>query len=265
MDKRFTVKIKEIIDVNPLVKTFVFDLKMKVKPGQFIMLALYGVGEKPFSVAEADFKTGYLQLTIKKFGNFTEELFKLKEGDLLSIRGPYGTSFTSKAGNVLLIGGGVGVPPLYHLAKTLKGKSKIYFVNAARSKDDIVLNDAVKGIADEVIIATDDGSEGFKGNAIQVAEKLIESEKIDFVYGAGPEIMLVKTVEMCKKYNVDYELSFERYMKCGIGICGQCACEPTGLVLCVEGPVLKPKQVEMITEFGQFKRIATGVRKYFNK
>ncbi|HOJ37643.1 MAG TPA: dihydroorotate dehydrogenase electron transfer subunit [Ignavibacteriales bacterium] len=261
MDKRYTVRIKQIIDECDNVKSFIFDLSLKAKPGQFVMLTNYGVGEKPFSIA-SNFNN-QLMITIKKFGNFTEELFKLNVGDILSIRGAYGTAFSLKGNNVLLIGGGVGVPPLFFLAQSLKGKSNITFINAAKNKNELVLDRVIKDYVDKYIIATDDGSAGIKGNAIEVAENLIKQNNFDMIYAAGPEIMLVKGVEMCEKYNLNYEFSFERYMKCGVGLCGQCVCEPSGLVLCVEGPVLKPEQIKEIKEFGKFKRIATGNRKYF--
>ncbi|HOP49509.1 MAG TPA: dihydroorotate dehydrogenase electron transfer subunit [Ignavibacteriales bacterium] len=262
MDKRYTVKIKKIIDECESVKSFIFDMDLKAKPGQFVMVALYGVGEKPFSIASTDGKE--LMLTIKKFGKFTDELFKLKEGDLLSIRGPYGKNFSIRNDNLLLIGGGVGVPPLFFLSRSLFRKANITFINAAKNKNELVLDRIIKNHVDKYVIATDDGSAGIKGNAIEVAEDLIKNNKYDFVYAAGPEIMLVKGVQLCEKYNLNYEFSFERYMKCGIGLCGQCVCEPTGLILCVEGPVLKRKDILQIEEFGKFKRIATGERKYFN-
>lgn len=261
MDKRYTVPIKQIIDECDNVKSFIFDLKMDAKPGQFVMLTHYGVGEKPFSIASN--QKDQLMLTIKKFGKFTDELFKLKEGDLLSIRGPYGTYFSQKGQNVLLIGGGVGVPPLFFLAPMLYGKAKVTFINAAKTASELVLDRLVKNYVDEYIVATDDGSAGFKGNAIDVARNLLQNKSFDYIYAAGPEMMLVNGIKFCDTLNIPYEFSFERYMKCGVGLCGQCVCEPSGLVLCVEGPVLTPEQIKNIDEFGKYKRIQTGKRKYF--
>ncbi|MCL5261154.1 MAG: dihydroorotate dehydrogenase electron transfer subunit [Gammaproteobacteria bacterium] len=262
MDKRYTLPIKEIIADNPNVKTFVFDLDLKAKPGQYMMLAHFGFGEKPFSIANIE--NGLTSITIKKVGAFTQNLFALKPGDFLSLRGPYGTNFSIKTGAVLLIGGGCGFPPLYFLAKRLaENRVNTTIINGAKTKDDLVLADHAKLIARKAIITTDDGITGETGTTIDAAKKLLTHQEFNYVYAAGPEFMLVKLIELCKKYNLDYEFSFERYMKCGVGICGQCAVDPTGLLLCKEGPVLKRNVIEKITEFGRYKRDATGAKIYF--
>ena len=113
----------------------------------------------------------------------------------------------------------------------------------------------------KVINTTDDGSFGEKGTAVDIAQKIMSQDKFDFVYASGPEMMMKVLQNVIGK--IDYEFLFERYMKCAIGICGNCTMDPLGLRLCVEGPVLPKKKIELLTEFGKYHRDASGKRHEF--
>ena len=106
--------------------------------------------------------------------------------------------------------------------------------------------------------ATDDGSYGFKGYTTDMLKEVIAKHKIDRVYTCGPEIMMKFVAEICEKVNVPCEISMERYMKCGFGICGQCCVDATGERICKEGPVFSDKMIKRIFEFGKYKRSASG-------
>ena len=255
MKTRKTLPINRIITETREIKTYFFHTKLEAKPGQFVMLTDLDGGEKPFSVADCSEKGFYL--TIKKVGEFTKRLFKHDPGDLVSVRGPYGKPFTLKSGKVMLIGGGYGTPPLYFLARKLIPKgAEITVVNGAKTKTDLLFCDRFRDLNLSYHRITQAGCLGRKATSVEIASELMEKEKFDFIYAAGPELML-KAVQKIVG-DTDYEFLMERYMKCGVGICGSCTVDPLGIRLCVEGPVLKRNQVEKLTEFGLYHREAAG-------
>ncbi|AAL80312.1 dihydroorotate dehydrogenase electron transfer subunit [Pyrococcus furiosus DSM 3638] len=238
------VSIEETWEVAKNIKAFRLSEKLEFTPGQFIMLWLPGVEEKPLSLADKNL------IMVKKVGRFTNELFKLKEGDYVWIRGPYGHGFSGKGKSVALIAGGIGIPPIYALAKYGNFKRSI-LIYGARTKEEIALPKDIESYVDEVIITTDDGSYGIKGFPTDVLME--RRSEFDYVYACGPEIMLAKILEIMEFENV--EVSAERYMKCGIGVCGSCALGP--YLVCRDGPVFSGKQL-INTEFGKYSRTPDG-------
>ncbi|MCF7792406.1 MAG: dihydroorotate dehydrogenase electron transfer subunit [Candidatus Cloacimonetes bacterium] len=257
MNKRSTIKIARIIDEAEDIKSFVFAHDLTAKPGQFIMLTDFEGGEKPFSIA--DCTSNEFMITVKRIGEFTTRLFQKQVGDYVSVRGPFGSSFFVSDGNVLLVGGGYGTPPLYFLAKELlQNGAKVTVVNGAKSKEDLVFCNKFRELGVEYQNITQLGCLGREGTSVDLAEKAMEKQKFDHVYAAGPEMMMKALQPLLK--DLEYEFLFERYMKCAIGICGNCTIDPIGIRLCVEGPVLPKKLVEQLTEFGKYHRDATGKR-----
>jgi len=257
MNKRVTIKIAEIIEETKDIRTFVFQHNLGAKPGQFIMLTDFEGGEKPFSISDCT-ETEFF-ITVKRIGDFTTRLFQKNAGDFVSIRGPFGSSFFISSGNVLLVGGGYGTPPLYFLAQELlKNGAKVTVVNGAKTKEDLVFCDKFKELGVEYQNITQLGCLGRAGTSVDLAKEAITGQKFDYVYAAGPEMMM-KALQP-HLLDLEYEFLFERYMKCAIGICGNCTMDPLGIRLCVEGPVLPKKLVEQLTEFGKYHRDATGKR-----
>jgi len=257
MNKRITLKIAGIEKETNDIKTYSFRHSLNAKPGQFIMLTDFEGGEKPFSIS--DCTEDEFSITVKKIGEFTTRLFQKKVGDYVSIRGVFGSSFFVSKGKVLLVGGGYAVPTFYFLAQILmKNGADITLVNGARTKDEHSFSEKFSELGIKVINTTDDGSFGEKGTSVDIAENIMKKNKFDFVYASGPEMMMKALQPLFKDY--DYEFLFERYMKCAIGICGNCTMDPLGIRLCVEGPVLPKKLVEQLTEFGEYHRDATGKR-----
>lgn len=211
-------------------------------PGQFVNVKINDnklLLRRPISVYESTDE--YLEIIYRVVGEGTEALSKNKEGDILNILGPVGSGFPLKEGkNVLIVGGGIGVPPLNYLARLLKEKNNITFVLGFRNKEQVILEEELKQYG-TVYVTTDDGSYGYKGNVLQ----LIDEYKLDFdvVYACGPSKMLEF---LDKKYQGQKEgyISFEERMACGIGICYGCACRPKSLEkgmlrVCKEGPVFE--------------------------
>lgn len=255
------VKIAEIVQENPTVRTFIFEYSLNSKPGQFVDLWIPGVNEKPFSIAYDDGKSFWL--TIAAVGDATNKLFEFKVGDKVGIRGPYGTEFTWKKDQTLaLLAGGYGAAPLYFVAReAVKDNCQIEFIVGARNQDLLLYIDKLKALPNvNLHIATDDGSVGHKGYNTQLLEQVISQKKIDTIMTCGPEMMMKRGSDIAIEHNIDAQISVERYMKCGFGICGNCTVDDSGYRTCMEGPVMPNDFVRTIPEFGKYHRDAEGLK-----
>jgi dihydroorotate dehydrogenase electron transfer subunit len=249
------VAIKEVRKETASIRTFVLDKKIPAAPGQFAMLWLPGVGEKPFSFSKM---TPNAEFSVKKVGDFTEALFKLKAGDRVGVRGPYGRGFSIKGKNVCVAGGGVGFAPLRPLIDELiAAKKKVTVIQGASCAGELMWLPELKKKRIRLLLATDDGTCGSRGSVCDVLHSLLEKEKIDQVYSCGPEVMLKVVSEIALRKKVPCQLSLERYMKCGCGLCGQCCIDPSGERVCKEGPVFSAAELQG-SEFGEYKRDASG-------
>jgi len=224
--------LTKVMTENQKVKTFITQAKIKAKPGQFILVWLPRLAEKPFAVVN----DSPLTFTVAKVGSFTQALHKLKAGDRIWFRGPFGKGvFKKKSGNHLLVAGGYGVAPLYFLAKRLLNKQKTLVVIGAKTKKDLLFEKKFRDLGCKVLVTTQDGSWGKKGLATDLLSEVLLKKKIDCVYACGPEPMLEKVVEICRKNRIKYQISLEALIKCGFGICGSCSRE--GKLICQDGPV----------------------------
>jgi dihydroorotate dehydrogenase electron transfer subunit len=249
-----TVKIAKVTEENYRIKTFELDVNIAAKPGQFIMVWVPGVGERPFSLLSSN----PLRLTIAKVGPVSEAIHKLGVGDQLTFRGPLGNGFDfRKFDKLLLVGGGYGVVPLYFLAKeAISEKKSVTVIIAARTEKDVVLEKYFSDMGAKVIVSTDDGSKGFKGNAVDAA-KHEGLKNFDCVFSCGPEKMVYFLAKSCEEAKVKSQLSLERYMKCGIGICG--SCDLGGFCVCRDGPIFDGEKLLKIQDFGAKKRNSEGI------
>lgn len=249
-----TTTIKRIIDENYRIKTFGLGVSIpEAKPGQFAMVWVPQVGERPMSIGSG----APLSFTVSKVGPVSEALHKLKKGDLFSFRGPFGNGFKfpksakpkTQKSRLLLVGGGYGVVPLSFLAEEAKKKKiSVTAIIAARNADDILFEGRFRKSCAKVIVATDDGSKGFKGNAVQAA-KAENLSSFDCVFSCGPEKMMYYLALACKDAKVQCQLSLERQMKCGMGICGSCAIG--GKLVCKDGPIFSGEDALGMKEFGK--------------
>ncbi len=271
-----THRIKAIERNTETVLTFTFEGSFGAKPGQCIMVWLPGVDEVPLSVADDD--GAQVKITFFAVGDMTHALANCKVGDLVGLRGPFGTSYEWKPGqHIALVAGGYGAAPMYFVAKeTVAHGCTMEVIVGARSKADLLYINEIAALPHVSLhIATNDGSEGYKGFNIDILEKLLacHSEEpirhavcdvmksdspIDQVFACGPEPMLKRVSEITADYKIPSQLALARYMKCGYGLCGNCTVDPLGIRLCVEGPVVKNDQCVRITEFGKYKRDSVG-------
>ncbi len=251
------VEVKDAIIETPTVKTITFnwDITDDIHPGQFVMVWNFE-NEKPMTMSIIDKLENTMAITIRNVGPFTENLYNdIESGDLIGIRGPYGHGYEVSGYNkVLAVGGGTGVGSL---APLLDYYDNIELISAAATKEELLFVDKFKDM-ENIYECTDDGSKGFHGFSTQLAEQLLLENDYDLILACGPEIMSYKIYELSKKYDIDCQLSLERYMKCGLGICGQCCLDDLGLRTCREGPVFNKDQISNITEFGKYKRDASG-------
>lgn len=266
LDSRFTaLPIKEIVQENENTRTFVFEHKLGSKPGQFVMLWLPGVDEKPFSVAWDDGKEFWL--TICRVGPATEELFKLGVGDKVGIRGPFGTHYEWQPGEHLaLVSGGYGAAPMYFVARrAIEDGCKVEFLTGARNENLLLFLDKVKDFPDlSIHVSTDDGSKGHKGYVTEVLAEVLAQGGVDRVFSCGPERMMKAACEVADRFGrVPAWLSMEKYMKCGIGVCGQCVVDDLGAVVCKKGPVMAwNDDLRDSAEIGKYHRDAQGKKHY---
>jgi dihydroorotate dehydrogenase electron transfer subunit len=232
-------RIVDLVNEGPKVRTLVLDLRLEADPGQFVMAWLPGLDEKPFSLVRADPVT----LTVARAGPFSSAIQALGTGERLWLRGPLGRPFTlppvepsGPGPPLLLIGGGYGVAPLHFVAKRARLSGwTASMVIGARTAADVIFAKRFQALGVRVAIATDDGSMGERGVATGAAERLLDKVGHGAIYACGPEPMLEAVELLARKWRLPAQLSYERYMRCGFGVCGSCARE--GWLVCSDGPV----------------------------
>lgn len=244
------VKIISIKEEAYDTKTFTFNWEKECRPGQFVMVWIPGVDEIPMSLSSTK---GDKSITVKAIGDATRKLHELKKGDTLHVRGPYGNGFTvDKKKKILIVAGGVGMAAVMPLIRDTKAD----VVLGARTDRDLIFEDEAAKYSN-ISISTDDGSEGFHGNAVQLMKQKLSENKYDMIMGCGPEIMLFYLHKACVEEKMECQLSLERHMKCGAGVCGACMMNQNRV--CMDGPVFTGEQIDMMNEFGKLKRDASGL------
>lgn len=267
-----TYRITKVVQNTPDVRTYSFDGSLGAKPGQCVMVWLPGVDEVPLSVAYDDGAS--IHLTFFAVGDMTVELAKCNVGDLVGLRGPFGTCYEWKPGqHIVLCAGGYGAAPMYFVAKETVGHGcTLEVIVGARSKEHLLFVEELGSLPHvSMHLATNDGSVGYKGFNVDILEKLLSQcprdskgakqskcSPVDQVFTCGPEPMLKRVSDICATYDVPAQLSVARYMKCGYGLCGNCTVDPLGIRTCVEGPVLHNDVYRKATEFGQYVRDDVG-------
>lgn len=243
---KFSVQANEIVNI--------------AKPGNFIEIRVNDDIEpflrRPISIYNMEKEKGILEFIFQVKGKGTTILSKRSEGELIDIVGPlgFGTFKYSSYENLAVIGGGIGVFPLYELAKNAKNENKnVNTYLGFRNKDLVVLEDEFKQVSTQLTITTDDGSYAQKGVAIDFLKKDIEDGKIDSIYACGPLPMLRAVRELAIEKNIPCQISLEERMACGLGVCLGCAVKtakspkeaPEYWHVCKAGPVFQAKDVEI--------------------
>jgi NAD(P)H-flavin reductase len=242
---------KEILSEN-VVKLVIEaeQISKSRKAGQFVIVKLGEKGERiPLTISDADPKEGTITLVIQRVGATSHKFFTLNEGEIVTdIVGPLGKpTHIKKTGTIIAAGGGVGIAPLYPIAKAYKeAGNKVIVILAARNKDLIILENEMKEFADEVLVYTDDGSAGTKGLVTAGIENIINSESVDEVISIGPAVMMKFVAILTKKYNIKTLASLNTIMVDGTGMCGACRVTVGGKTkfVCVDGPEFDAHEVD---------------------
>jgi dihydroorotate dehydrogenase electron transfer subunit len=236
------------------IKTITFRYQGTVTPGQFFMIWIPGVDEIPMS---ASFITKEVKgITFRRIGDATNALFALEPGHKIGIRGPYGNGFQMKGKHLLFVGGGTGaamLAPAVEQAQKRNLKSTV--ILGVKTKKELFFENRLRRCGATVVVSTDDGSKGYKGFASDLAKEILIKKNIDAVYTCGPEPMMKTLLSFCR--TIPFQASLERYMKCSVGLCGQC-CIGNGLRVCVDGPIFDGKTLQHCDDFGVFRRDAAG-------
>jgi dihydroorotate dehydrogenase electron transfer subunit len=242
-------RIVAIEQDNYRTKTFELDGQLDASPGQFVMAWLPRFDEKPFSLVSAS----PIRLMITAVGPFTRLAHSLAVGDRLWLRGPFGQGFVAdpERPRAALVAGGYGVAPLYWLAQTFTANrdrsgigqpipNRLHAILGARGAQDLLYAPRFQRLFDvsqnQLHLTTNDGSQGTPGLVTDVLAGLLDQGQIDVVYACGPDPMLAAVEALCVTHQVPAQLSWEAYMRCGIGLCG--SCEHSGRLLCMDGHVL---------------------------
>ena len=236
-------------------KVFLFEIEAPLiaksrKAGNFVIVRVGKKGERmPLTIADADIERGTITLVVQKVGLSSIKLCNLNEGDeVTDVVGPLGNpTHIENFGTVICAGGGVGVAPMLPIIRALKAAgNRVLSVLAGRSKDLIILEDAVRASSDETIIMTDDGSYGNKGVVTVGMEEVLKREHVDYCVTIGPAIMMKFCALLTKKYEVPTEASLNAIMVDGTGMCGACRVTVGGKTrfVCVEGPEFNAHEID---------------------
>jgi ferredoxin/flavodoxin---NADP+ reductase len=220
----------------------------KAKPGQFVIIRISEKGERiPLTIADSDPAGGTISLVELNAGKSTCMLSGLGEGnEILDVIGPLGKETEiAKFGKVILAGGGVGIAPIYPIAKALKQSGNyIISVLGAKNKDNLIFIDKLGPISDELYLCSDDGSIGFKGFISNFMAEFLRGNNqknatdIERTIAIGPVLMMRSVCEVTRQHNIKTVVSLNSIMVDGTGMCGACRVEIGGMTkfACVDGP-----------------------------
>ncbi|WP_051360953.1 dihydroorotate dehydrogenase electron transfer subunit [Desulfuromonas sp. TF] len=237
------------------------------RPGQFIMfrvqLSQSPLLRRPFGVFRTGFlppdcegqpEKEYLEILYKVVGSGTGIMSELHEGDRVEVLGPLGKGFDleAAAGEKILVGGGIGLVPLYMLARKLTETGRVRLLMGGRTRDDILAVTEFERLGVETYVSTDDGSLGEEGLVTNVLERKLDKYPDAVVYACGPMPMLEAVQRICTRRGTPLQVSLEALMACGVGACLGCVVKGSGhseetpryLCTCKEGPVFRAEQLD---------------------
>ena len=239
------------------------EIATHARPGHFVMLRMTPNGERiPLTIADTDPERGLITIVYLVVGKSSAVLESLNEGDdILDVCGPLGhATDIRKVGTVICVGGGTGIAAMHHIAKGhhLAG-NRVVGIIGARSKDLLLFEKELKAFADEVLIATDDGSYGRKGFVTTLLKERLEADKnVAEVVAVGPVPMMAAVADVTRPFGVKTTVSLNPIMVDGIGMCGACRVTVGGKTrfACVDGPEFDGHQVD----FAELRRRLSAYR-----
>ena len=225
----------------------------EARPGQFVSLYCRDGSRllpRPISLCEIDKAQGRLRLVYRIAGKGTEEFSRLRQGDTIEVMGPLGNGFPleeARGRKVLLMGGGIGIPPMLETARSISGEKQIIL----GYRDERFLEEEFRKEG-TVYVATEDGSAGTRGNVLDAVRE--EKLTADVIFACGPTPMLRAVKQYAAENDIACWISLEERMACGIGACLACVCQSKEVDghsnvhnkrICKDGPVFKASEVEL--------------------
>jgi len=242
------MRVTDVREETRDVNTLRLDGTMEFQPGQFVMIWIPRLDEKPYTLSAVT--DTCIEFTVLRRGVFSNRLMELCAGDRVGVRGPYGKGFVPAA-NPIIVAGGCGLAPLALLKDALPDAPLIC---GAKTADELMFRQRFP----DMEICTDDGSAGYHGFPTDLLRRRLDAEPKASVYTCGPEGMMYAVFRVCEEYGVPCQAGMERYMKCGFGVCGQCACDDQ--LVCLDGPVFDSEALRRMNEFGHTTRLKDGRR-----
>ena len=262
------VSIRKVIWENDDTFTLTLDIAGAMEgftflPGQFNMVYVFGAGEAAISISSDPTRRGTLDHTIHRVGAITTALAQKKKGDVIGLRGPFGSSWpldVAEGKDICIVTGGIGLAPLrpviYALLKKRENYGRIMILYGGRSPLDLLYRVELERWEDEknveVLVTVDRGDSSWKGH-IGVVSSLLSYIKLDtgntIAYVCGPEIMMKYTIDDLDRRGLPADqifISMERNMKCAVGFCGHCQFGPT--FICKDGPVFPLPRVRSLID-----------------
>jgi ferredoxin--NADP+ reductase len=254
---------KEILSENVIKMEVEAPLIAKSrKAGHFVIVKAGKYGERiPLTIAAADMRKGTITLVIQQVGRSSRKICALNEGEeITDLVGPLGqATHIEKFGTVVCACGGVGTAPMLPIIEAMKkAGNRVITVQAARTKELIILEEDIRPYSDEIVIMTDDGSYGTKGLVTNGVEAVIQREKVDLCVTIGPAVMMKFVALLTEKYHIPTVASLNTIMVDGTGMCGACRVTVGGKTkfVCVDGPEFDAHAVdfdEMMMRLNAYK------------
>lgn len=266
--------LKTIVLSNQEISPGYFRMKIlapgyshSARPGQFVMFrvqrSLPPLLRRPFGIFRVGFMPAdcdtmppkeFIELIYKVVGSGTEIMQRLHQGDPVELLGPLGEGFDlgSPAEEKILVGGGIGLVPLYMLAERMVETSNVRLLMGGRTRDDIIMVTEFERLGVETYVSTEDGSLGEEGLITQVLQRKIDKYPNAAVFACGPMPMIAAVQKICSAHGTPLQVSLEALMACGVGACLGCVVkgaghsdvEPRYLCTCTSGPVFKAEELE---------------------
>lgn len=237
------LKKQVLSDVSKLMVVEAPQVAPKAKAGQFVIVRVDETGERiPLTIADYDRENKTVTLIFQEVGKSTKQMGRLNEGDsFATVAGPLGhPTEIENFGTVVCVGGGIGIAPIYPIARALhQAGNKVITIIGARCVDLLFWQDRMEAVSDELIVTTDDGSCGRKALVTEPLKELLEARKdIARIWAIGPAIMMKFIAATTKPFNVPTIVSLNTVMIDGTGMCGGCRVllEGGAKFVCVDGP-----------------------------
>ena len=250
MPYRITAR-EDLAPVTKLLRVEAPDVARKAKAGQFVIVRIDERGERiPLTIADYDRASGEITLVFQEVGKSTKQLGTLRAGDhLASFVGPLGRATEiERLGTVCVVGGGVGIAPIYPIARALReAGNTVLAVIGARTTELLFWEDKMREVSDELVVCTDDGSYARKALVTEPLKEMLSSgRKVEVVWAIGPAIMMKFCALTTQPFGVKTIVSLNSIMVDGTGMCGACRVEVGGKTrfVCVDGPEFDGHQVD---------------------